>query len=162
MPNDRKKDLCEQPITCRDLFFLPGQQLDPPKTPSSKKDHRKTIPGHRSTCFKYATHVCLCFDTSAPRQGGRGRRDSVWLRVDSSRRREPLRSRGAWVLGFAPVPAISKLYRVAAECMFSMPAGVRVDGGNIPLVTPVAEGTYWRLPLTGAKSYSWPVTSKDE
>lgn len=34
--------------------------------------------------------------------------------------------------------------------------------GNTPLIVPLAEGTYWRLPLTGAKSYSWPVTRKNE
>jgi hypothetical protein len=71
-----------------------------------------------------------------------------------------LEEHGYWVL--RPFPRSRSFTVLLQNAKFSMPAGVRADGGNTPLITPFAEGTYWRLPLTGAKSYSWPVTSKNE
>jgi hypothetical protein len=71
-----------------------------------------------------------------------------------------LEEHGHWTL--RPFPRSRSFTVLLQNARFSMPASVRADGGSTPLVTPVAEGTYWRLPLTGAKSYSWPVTGKDE
>jgi hypothetical protein len=62
---------------------------------------------------------------------------------------------GQWVL--RPFPRSRSFTVLLEKSKFVMPASVRADGGSSTLLKPVAEGAYWKLPLTGAKSYSWPV-----
>jgi hypothetical protein len=64
---------------------------------------------------------------------------------------------GRWVL--CPFPRSRSFTVLLEKSKFVMPASVRADGGSSSLLKPVAEGAYWKLPLTGAKSYSWPVTN---
>jgi hypothetical protein len=67
---------------------------------------------------------------------------------------------GQWVL--RPFPRSRDFTVLLQRSKFVMPSSVRADGGSASLLKPVAEGAYWKLPLTGAKSYSWPVTNKAE
>ncbi len=61
-----------------------------------------------------------------------------------------------WVL--RPFPR-SRAFTVLIDgSRFAMPATVQAVGGNLPTVTPIPQGQYWQLPLSGAKSYSWPVS----
>ena len=62
---------------------------------------------------------------------------------------------GQWVL--RPFPRCRSFTVLLEKSKFVMPTSVRADGGSSSLLKPVAEGAYWKLPLTGAKSYSWPV-----
>ena len=64
---------------------------------------------------------------------------------------------GQWVL--RPFPRSRAFSVLLEKSKFVMPASVSADGGSISLLKPVAEGAYWKLPLTGAKSYSWPVAN---
>jgi Family of unknown function (DUF5696) len=64
---------------------------------------------------------------------------------------------GQWVL--RPFPRSRGFTVLLEKSKFVMPASVSADGGSISLLKPVAEGAYWKLPLTGAKSYSWPVAN---
>jgi hypothetical protein len=62
---------------------------------------------------------------------------------------------GQWVL--RPFPRSRDFTVLLQKTKFVMPSSVRADGGSTNLLKPVAQGPYWRLPLTGAKSYSWPA-----
>ena len=64
---------------------------------------------------------------------------------------------GQWVL--RPFPRCRSFTALLEKSKFVMPASVRADGGSSSLLKPVAEGAYWKLPLKGAKSYSWPVAN---
>ena len=66
---------------------------------------------------------------------------------------------GQWVL--RPFPRSRDFTVLLQDSRFVMPASVTADGGSSSLLKPVAEGAYWRLPLTGAKSYSWPAGSNE-
>jgi hypothetical protein len=66
---------------------------------------------------------------------------------------------GQWVL--RPFPRSRDFTVLLQESKFVMPASVTADGGSSSLLKPVAEGAYWKLPLTGAKSYSWPAGSNE-
>jgi hypothetical protein len=65
---------------------------------------------------------------------------------------------GLWVL--RPFPRSRDFTVLLNKSKFAMPATVRADGGSTPLLTPADQGTYWRLPLTGAKSYTWPAAKE--
>lgn len=67
---------------------------------------------------------------------------------------------GQWVL--RPFPRSREFTVLLQRSKFKMPASVRPDGGSTPLLKPVAKGAYWKIPLTGAKSYSWPATNKED
>lgn len=56
---------------------------------------------------------------------------------------------GQWVL--RPFPRSRNFTVRLQRARFAMPAAVLANGGSSPGMRPVAEGTYWRLPLTGAK-----------
>ncbi|MGC2400588.1 MAG: hypothetical protein WA510_12420, partial [Acidobacteriaceae bacterium] len=62
---------------------------------------------------------------------------------------------GRWVL--RPFPRSRDFTVLLRKSRFVMPVSITADGGGSPLLKPVAEGAYWKLPLTGAKSYSWPA-----
>jgi Family of unknown function (DUF5696) len=62
---------------------------------------------------------------------------------------------GRWVL--RPYPRSRDFTVLLQNSRFAMPASITADGGSSPLLKPVAEGAYWKLPLSRAKSYSWPV-----
>jgi hypothetical protein len=62
---------------------------------------------------------------------------------------------GRWVL--RPFPRSRDFTVLLEKSRFVMPTSITADGGGSPLLKPVSEGAYWKLPLTGAKSYSWPV-----
>ena len=66
---------------------------------------------------------------------------------------------GQWVL--RPFPRSRDFTVLLQNAKFVMPASVTADGGSRSLLKPVAEGAYWRLPLTGAKSYSWAAASNE-
>jgi hypothetical protein len=73
--------------------------------------------------------------------------------------RENIReNKGQWIL--RPFPRSRNFTVLLQKAKFSMPASVYADGGSTSLLKPIAEGLYWRLPLTGAKSYSWPAEDK--
>jgi hypothetical protein len=67
---------------------------------------------------------------------------------------------GQWVL--RPFPRFRNFTVLLQKSKFVMPASVQTDGGSAHLLKPVEEGSYWKLPLIGAKSYSWPVVNKEE
>lgn len=67
---------------------------------------------------------------------------------------------GRWVL--QPFPRARAFTVLLQKSTFALPASVQADGGGIPVIKPVDEGPYWRLLLTGAKSYSWPAKSKEQ
>jgi hypothetical protein len=62
---------------------------------------------------------------------------------------------GQWVL--RPFPRSRDFTVLLQDSKFVMPASVTAEGGSSSLLKPIAEGAYWKLPLTGAKSYSWPA-----
>jgi hypothetical protein len=64
---------------------------------------------------------------------------------------------GQWVL--RPFPRSRDFTVLLQKSKFVMPGSVTADGGNSSVLKPVTEGAYWKLPLTGAKSYSWPVAN---
>jgi hypothetical protein len=64
---------------------------------------------------------------------------------------------GRWVL--RPFPRWRNFTVLLEKSKFVMPASIAADGSSSSLLKPVAEGSYWKLPLTGAKSYSWPVAN---
>jgi hypothetical protein len=67
---------------------------------------------------------------------------------------------GRWVLHTYPR---SKNFTVLLQTSkFAMPSSVRADGGSVAMLTPIAQGSYWKLPLSGAKSYSWPAANKGQ
>jgi hypothetical protein len=67
---------------------------------------------------------------------------------------------GHWVL--RPFPRSRNFTVLLQNSTFVMPSDIRADGGSAPVLKPVAEGSYWKLPLTGAKSYSWPAANQAE
>jgi hypothetical protein len=67
---------------------------------------------------------------------------------------------GQWIL--RPFPRSRNFTVLLQRSRFSMPASVRAEGGTTPVLKPIVEGPYWKLPLTGAKSYSWPVDNKEK
>ena len=66
---------------------------------------------------------------------------------------------GQWVL--RPFPRSRDFTVLLQDSKFVMPASVTADGGSSSMLKPVPEGAYWQLPLTGAKSYSWPAGSNE-
>jgi hypothetical protein len=66
---------------------------------------------------------------------------------------------GQWVL--RPFPRSRDFTVLLQNSRFVMPASVTADGGSSSVLKPVAEGAYWKLPLTGAKSYSWAAGSNE-
>jgi hypothetical protein len=66
---------------------------------------------------------------------------------------------GQWIL--RPFPRSRDFTVLLQDSKFVMPASVRAEGGSNSLLKPIAEGAYWKLPLTGAKSYSWPAGSNE-
>ena len=67
---------------------------------------------------------------------------------------------GQWVL--RPYPRSRDFTVLLQRSKFAMPTSVRADGGSVAMLTPIAQGSYWKLPLSGAKSYSWPAADKGE
>jgi len=67
---------------------------------------------------------------------------------------------GQWVL--RPYPRSRDFTVLLQSSQFAMPSSVRADGGSVAMLKPIAQGAYWRLPLTGAKSYSWAAADKGE
>jgi Family of unknown function (DUF5696) len=66
---------------------------------------------------------------------------------------------GQWVL--RPFPRSRDFTVLLQNSKFVMPTSVTADGGSSSRLKPVAEGAYWKLPLTGAKSYSWAAGSNE-
>jgi Family of unknown function (DUF5696) len=67
---------------------------------------------------------------------------------------------GQWVLRTYPR---SRDFTVLLQSSkFAMPSSVRADGGSVAMLKPIAQGSYWKLPLSGAKSYSWATADKGE
>src|SRR5579884_141845 len=63
---------------------------------------------------------------------------------------------GRWQL--RPFPRTRAFTVLLNSAKFPMPAMVLPDTDTLPPIVPIAEPDgYWRLPLIGAKSYSWPV-----
>lgn len=67
---------------------------------------------------------------------------------------------GLWVL--RPYPRTREFTVLLQQSKFPMPSSVRADGGSAAMLKPTAQGSYWKLPLSGAKSYSWPAVDKGE
>ena len=67
---------------------------------------------------------------------------------------------GQWVL--RPYPRSRDFTVLLQKSKFAMPSSVRADGGSVAMLKPIAQGSYWKLPLSGAKSYSWPAADKGE
>jgi len=67
---------------------------------------------------------------------------------------------GQWVL--RPYPRSRDFTVLLQRSKFAMPSSVRADGGSLAMLKPIAQGSYWKLPLSGAKSYSWPAADKGE
>jgi hypothetical protein len=67
---------------------------------------------------------------------------------------------GQWVL--RPFPRSRDFTVLLQRSKFVMPSSVTADCGSASLLKPVVEGAYWKLPLTGAKSYCWPFANKQE
>jgi hypothetical protein len=67
---------------------------------------------------------------------------------------------GQWVL--RPYPRSRDFTVLLQSSKFAMPSSVRADGGSVAMVKPIAQGLYWKLPLSGAKSYTWPAGDKGE
>jgi hypothetical protein len=67
---------------------------------------------------------------------------------------------GLWVL--RPYPRTREFTVLLDKSKFAMPSSVRADGGSAAELKPVGQGSYWKLPLSGAKSYSWPAVDKGE
>jgi hypothetical protein len=67
-----------------------------------------------------------------------------------------------WTL--RPFPRSRSFTVLLQKSKFLMPATVYAEGtdGSTRMITPIAEGAYWKLPLTGAKSYTWPAAQKAE
>ena len=61
-----------------------------------------------------------------------------------------------WVL--RPFPRNRAFTILLDGTRFPMPPSVQAAGGMTPAITPVPNGQFWQLPLTGAKSYSWPIS----
>jgi hypothetical protein len=66
---------------------------------------------------------------------------------------------GRWIL--RPFPRSRDFTVLLQNSKFVMPTSVTADGGSSSLLKPIAEGAYWKLPLTGAKSYSWAAGSNE-
>ena len=67
---------------------------------------------------------------------------------------------GRWVL--RPYPRSREFTVLLQSSKFPMPTSVRADGGSVAMLTPIPQGSYWKLPLSGAKSYSWPAADKGQ
>jgi Family of unknown function (DUF5696) len=67
---------------------------------------------------------------------------------------------GQWIL--RPYPRSRAFTVLLQSSKFAMPTSVRADGGSVAMLKPVAQGAYWKLPLSGAKSYSWAAANKEE
>ncbi len=67
---------------------------------------------------------------------------------------------GQWVL--RPYPRTRDFTVLLQMSKFAMPSSVRADGGSVAMLKPIAQGSYWKLPLSGAKSYSWPAADKGQ
>ncbi|HEV2275812.1 MAG TPA: DUF5696 domain-containing protein [Acidobacteriaceae bacterium] len=66
------------------------------------------------------------------------------------------RESGQWVL--RPFPRTRSFTILLQSARFPMPVNIKANGGSTSLVRPTSAGTYWKLPLTGAKSYSWAAS----
>jgi hypothetical protein len=62
---------------------------------------------------------------------------------------------GNWVL--RPFPRFRNFTILVRSAVVAMPGAVTATGGTSLTVTPLNKGSYWKLPLNGASSYSWPV-----
>ena len=62
---------------------------------------------------------------------------------------------GNWVL--RPFPRFRNFTILIKSAQIPMPSAIGAMGGTSSTVTPSVEGSYWKLPLNGASSYSWPV-----
>ena len=67
---------------------------------------------------------------------------------------------GQWVL--RPYPRSRDFTVLLRRSKFAMPLSVRADGGRLAMLKPIASGSYWKLPLSHAKSYSWPAADKGD
>jgi Family of unknown function (DUF5696) len=67
---------------------------------------------------------------------------------------------GQWVL--RPYPRSRNFTVLLQSSKFAMPSSVRADGGSVAMLKPITQGSYWKLPLSGAKSYSWAAVDKGE
>jgi hypothetical protein len=67
---------------------------------------------------------------------------------------------GQWILH--PYPRSRAFTVLLQSSKFAMPTSVRADGGSVAMLKPIAQGAYWKRPLSGAKSYSWAVVNKEE
>jgi Family of unknown function (DUF5696) len=67
---------------------------------------------------------------------------------------------GQWIL--RPYPRSRDFTVLLRSSTFAMPSSVRADGGRVAMLKPIAQGMYWKLPLSGAKSYSWAAVNKGE
>jgi hypothetical protein len=62
---------------------------------------------------------------------------------------------GQWVL--LPFPRGRNFTVLLNTAKFPMPTIVQAAGSSSSTVVPVEQGTWWQLPLSGAKTYTWPV-----
>jgi hypothetical protein len=62
---------------------------------------------------------------------------------------------GQWIL--RPFPRYRNFTVLLNSTNFPAPTIVQATGTVNSSVVPVANGSYWQLPLNGSKSYSWPV-----
>jgi Family of unknown function (DUF5696) len=67
---------------------------------------------------------------------------------------------GQWIL--RPYPRSRDFTVLLRSSTFAMPSSVRADGGRVAMLKPIAQGMYWKLSLSGAKSYSWAAVNKGE
>jgi hypothetical protein len=67
---------------------------------------------------------------------------------------------GQWIL--RPYPRSRDFTVLLQSSKFAMPSSVRAEGGSVAMLKPIAQGLYWKLPLSGAKSYSWAAVNKGE
>jgi hypothetical protein len=60
-----------------------------------------------------------------------------------------------WVL--RPYPRYRNVTVLLNAEDFAMPSIVETAGSTNSTVVPLAKGSYWQIPMNGAKTYSWPV-----
>ncbi|HEY4047177.1 MAG TPA: hypothetical protein VGM27_09970, partial [Acidobacteriaceae bacterium] len=64
---------------------------------------------------------------------------------------------GLWVL--RPFPRTRAFTVLLNQERFPMPTKIDAAGGDSAAVEAIPQGQYWKLPLNGAKAYSWPATN---
>ncbi len=65
---------------------------------------------------------------------------------------------GMWVL--RPFPRNRSFTVLLRASVFPAPITISAAGGLSSTITPIKAGSFWRLPLDGASTYSWPTGQK--